>query len=544
MVWMNKNSHSPETAFINGKICTADAEKPEARAFLVRNGRFALVGSNEDVAGCPNQVDLQGKCVIPGLIDSHCHAFSGVAQASANMITLDPETKPEELGKTLLALSAGESFESGPLMAIGIRLTRGTFSASDIDCEICERPVLVFSDDGHALLLNTKAMEVLGIDRNTGDPNENSYFCRDASGEPTGLVIEIPAMMRCKSLIVAAESQDVDLKAILGEILHAYAAYGYTTLFEAMSTDDGQSQLFEALKEMDEADELPMRLSTSFGYHGEEYLSAEKALECMKELRQRFSSAHVFPETLKLFTDGTVEEHTALLFEPYADSPGNFGIQAEDPKELQHAAELAAREGFHIHIHALGDRAVSIALDSLCSLGETTGTKTIAHNQLYREEDVERISAAGDIFFQTTPQWVVSVDYTEKYLGPERYQKQFPFGTILRRGVVVSFGSDSCLDPVTANPFLGMYYAVARGDERLHTECFPPLSEGITRLDALRAYTINGAKQLGLEAETGSISEGKSADFVILDRDIMTCPLEELKETQTEETWFCGRRTE
>lgn len=261
----------------------------------------------------------------------------------------------------------------------------------------------------------------------------------------------------------------------------------------------------------------------------------------MKNLRERLSGPYLLCNTLKLILDGTVEEHTALFSQPYADEPDNSGNLMLSVEEMEKMAALAAGEGFGIHVHIIGDKAASIALDVLNGLGPISGTKTIAHNQLYGEDEVRTIAQAGDIFFQTTPHWFQADDFTLRCLGEKRYQMQFPTATMIKNGVKVSFGSDSCLDEKTANPFLGMYYASARGDAEHDGLCIPPRSEGLSREDSLLAYTINGAEQLGVAHETGSIEAGKSADFVTLDRDIMHCTLEELKETKALETFFAGK---
>ena len=144
---------------------------------------------------------------------------------------------------------------------------------------------------------------------------------------------------------------------------------------------------------------------------------------------------------------------------------------------------------------------MSRALDALCALGPIAGTKTIAHNQLYRQQETARIVQAGDIFFQTTPHWATADDYTEARLGHERFLRQFPVGTMRRNGVTVSFGSDACLDRPMANAFEGMYDAAARGVDPAGLGCYPPREEGISRKEALIAYTIAGARQLGWEQE-------------------------------------------
>ena len=525
-----------ETVFYNGKIYTADKKGSVAEAFVVRDGRFAAVGGMDIVEGSPEKVDLKGRCVIPGLIDSHCHLFAGVTKAAMNVQNVSKDTRPEELGKALLALDE----QNDMLMVMGIDITQGDFSARDIDPYINDRPVLVFSFDSHALLLNSCAMEFLKVDEHTEDPGEQSYFVRDDDGKPTGLVIEIPAIKLCMENIWDVGD---DSTAILREICKGYSALGYTTVFDAMSVYGGTDEelaMTGGLSELDSRGELDLRICMSFSYQGGNFMDKEQALEIMKRMREQFSTEHVFPDTLKLITDGTVEEHTALLYGPYADEPvtGSEMLSCEDMEEM---AALAASMGFNIHIHAIGDKAADRALDVLCGLGTIKGTKTIAHNQLYSDKAAERIAAAGDIFFQTTPHWVRTDNYTRRFLGEERYRRQFPVGTMVRNGVTVTFGSDSFLDEDTANAFLGMYYAEARGIGACDGICFPPHSEGADRENCLRAYTINGARQLGLAEITGSIEAGKSADFVILDRDIMACTPEELKDTEVEETWFAGR---
>ncbi len=523
-----------ETAFYNGRVYTSDEKCPSATCFVVRDGKFAAIGSDELAENCRDREDLHGRCVIPGLVDSHCHILSGLQRAAANVLFLDQETSPEGLADAILESS--DMSEEGLITAFGIDITRGTFSNRDLDGAFPDRPVMVFSVDGHALLLNSRSMEMLGIDRNTEDPDENSRFVRDEKGDPTGLVIEIPAMMLCKRLMdeysVQPTAEDV------GGLLYAYAAKGYTAVFDAMSQDEETQDLLPLIKSFDETQGLTLRFSASFCYHGEAHITPQEALDCLRRMREEYDSENLRADTLKLITDGTVEEHSALLFEPYSDMPESRGSELLAPEDMEEMANLAAKEGFNIHIHAIGDMAVKRALDTLIGTGNISGTKTIAHNQLYRPEDIERIIKAGDIFFQTTPHWVATDDYTLSLLGEERYSRQFPVGTVRNKGVTVCFGSDNCLDEPSSNAFCGMYYAVNRGADE---KSFPPENESITRAQALEAYTISGARQLGWDKETGSITPGKSADFLVLDRDIFDCPLDELPETQVEQTCFRGK---
>lgn len=530
------------TAYYNGVIYTADDNKPVAEAFAVEDGRFVFVGDEDGTAGCKERIDLKGRCVIPGLIDSHCHMFAGVFMAAMDVSCIDQATRPSELGDVLKELLVKKPLPEGELLAVmGIDPTVGDFSACDIDRCINDRPVSVFSYDGHALLLNSKAMEAAGIDKDTEDPGEDSFYVRDEAGNPTGLIIEIPAMRRC--LCIMNITPDDITEAML-ETAKGYSARGYTGLFEAMSLDSENNDKLKVLNSLDKKGILPLRISTSFGYYGEDYLGAEEAVRLMKKNREELSSENVFHDTLKMIPDGTIEERTALLKEPYSDDEKNHGSQMIALGDMKKAAQLAANEGFSIHIHAIGDEAVSRSLDVLSSLGEISGTKTIAHNQVYGSDEIEKMKAAGDIFFQTTPHWMTGDEHTLKCLGEKRYLAQFPAGTMALNGVTVTFGSDSCLEPETADAFKGMFYACARGDASLcKDEVLGPESERMSREESLKAYTVNCARQLAIDDETGSIAAGKSADFVILDRDIMSCPAGELKDVQVLNTYFRGERT-
>ncbi len=512
-----------KTAYINGVIYTADRDKPEADSFLVEDGRFTFVGKSSDLPEYDEAVDLKGRCVVPGFIDSHCHILSGIHQASMEMLEIDKETKPDELGAVLKKLISDDPGSSDKAVAaFGIDLTVGSFSSDNIDYAISDRPVGVFSSDGHALLLNSRAMEILGIEKKDENP---------------GLIIEVPAIMPCMELF--NNNAGEDSPKILKQLIDSFSSFGYTTVFDAMTTDNGESDILPLLHTMDEEHALKMRIATSFGYHGEEFIPASEAVGIMLDYRKRFSSGNVFFDTLKLISDGTIEEHSALLRMPYSDEKGGAGLTNVSLEDMKKASYLAAKEGFSVHIHAIGDEAVRQSLEVLNSLGKIKGTKTIAHNQLYTDEDIESIVSPGDIFFQTTPVWMEGDSFTLKCLGEKRYLRQFPVGTMIRRGVSVSFGSDAAFDEKAVNPFIGMFYACARGNKELMKDAsLPPESEAIGRMEALLAYTINGAAQLGLSHLTGSITAGKSADFTVTDRDIINCSLEELKETRVINTHF------
>lgn len=165
--------------------------------------------------------------------------------------------------------------------------------------------------------------------------------------------------------------------------------------------------------------------------------------------------------------------------------------------------------------------------------------RNIAHNQLYSKEALEIMISSKDIFFNTTPCWVKSDDYTKDLLGVERYSRQFPIGSVQRAGIPVTFGSDSLDEEISLNPFMGIHFCVTRGKT---SDTIPPETEAISVEDAVKVYTINGAMQLGKGDMIGSITAEKYADFIVISQDIFKIPIDELKNTHVLETYFCGKK--
>ena len=250
------------------------------------------------------------------------------------MLFVDSKTRPEQLAEAISSqLRHSHVPDNETLVLMGIDLTVGEFSAANIGPAVSDRPAIVFSNGGHALLLNSKAMEELDICKETPDPDSSSYYVRNENGEPTGLVIEIAAMLPCKALI--KEKGPEENSELIREIALSYSRLGYTGLFEAMSVDDDSTDVLEALKKTDEEGKLPLHISTSFCYHGEGIIDAETVIGLMKRNREMYSSENVSHDTLKMITDGTVEEHTALLYEPYADSEDNCGSEMLSAEEMK-----------------------------------------------------------------------------------------------------------------------------------------------------------------------------------------------------------------
>lgn len=537
--------------YYNAKIYTAEASEQFAEAFAINNGTIEAVGTSQELLDSystvknANLIDLQGACVLPGFVESHAHLIGKNTFGEDNIIMIDPKTLPEELGDVLRPYITDVT--DGIIKAMGFELKiSNNWSAALID-EVCPHiPVFIFSCDGHAMLMNTKAIELAGIDKNTKDPGETSYFVRDLEGNPTGLVIEVEALSMCRDAL-SSDFKPEEIKSKIVDEIAIYNSFGYTMGFDAATIMDGDPTLLTLLKEMENEGQLNMNLYLSFSYNrDDDYLeNAHDLMTYLAQLREEFSSELLHPTNVKFILDGTIENKTACLYDPYCidDETFNGGELLIPAKEFSYVAKLAADNDFSIHVHAIGDRAICEAIDGLTPLKKMKGTRTIAHNQLYNDADLHIFKANSDIFYNTTPCWVEEDEYTLNVLGQERYQKQFPTGSVLRNGVTITFGSDSLDGEKAVNPFWGMYYAMNRGKKNtaLGVDIVGPIDESISLTDAINAYTINGATQLMAENYTGSIAVGKNADFIILNQDIFACPKENIPQTKIEKTFLKGK---
>ncbi len=527
------------TVYYNGKVYTADAKNPAATAFAVKDGNFIYVGNDKDAMEYGRGVDLQGKRVVPGMIDSHCHPILTSAQTSLKMIRVDSNLKLEDTLASLKEKASDVEHRNLPIvLGIGFGTNCRPIRAIDLDKVFPDRPAIIFSDDCHAYWFNTKAMEQAGLTRNTPDPIPGaSYYERDADGNPTGYVIEGVAgihLMRKMNIF-----KEEAIRKELLENLKIFARNGITSICDAGFGLLTEEPAIRTLKTLEENNELTLRCYTSYIYFGDCVDNKDHALKVMRDLRKNYTSDLIHPETLKFIGDGTLEVQSAWMFENYLPPGKGRGAATITMEEMLPIGRIAAAEGFNVHNHAIGDAAISRALDFHKQLGKIKGTKTICHVQILPEDGVKRFGEQRDVFFQTTPVWLIADKFTEDVLGRERYLRQVPLASLIKAGTTVTFGSDF---PVSdgetgVNPFLNMWVAVNRATDDMIA---PPRSEAITVKDCVDAYTINGARQVGAEDRIGSITVGKSADFVVCGADVFTVTPQKLKDVTVEKTFLRG----
>lgn len=527
------------TVYYNGKIFTADDSRPEASAVVVKDGIITYVGDDTsarkfagDQASAHN---MGGKMVLPGLIDTHAHYMS--------INTWNTKTPPLQIDLTLThdqVLDKVREYanqypaDQAPVISgLGYGIDIKPL-ASELDKAVSDRPVVLIDSGGHAGWANTRAFEMAGITAQTADPSPGiSYFIRDDNGNPTGEFQEAStiSLMLQKLGVTSGKAIEANFPKFTNMVL---SANGYTGYFDAGLLVADEEESIEALSKAN----ADVRVFTSLVYR--DPVPVEQFLSKMISVRDKYTSDTVRPTTLKLFKDGTVEAHSSLMFNDFNDHPGEKGIEILDNEHMLAMAKAAAAQGFNVHTHAIGDRAISEILDLYKELGDIEGTKTMAHIQVLPEDGIKRFAEQKDIFYQTTPVWALGDQFTQDALGEERYGRQMPLNTVSKNGTLLTFGSDA---PVSngmegVNPFAEMYHAVKRGES---DDYDPPKSEGIDIATAIKAYTINGAMQVNAGDEIGSITAGKSADFIVLDRDLLSVPTDEIKDTTVLQTYFKGK---
>jgi predicted amidohydrolase YtcJ len=523
--------------FYNGKVYTAQ-EGQEATAFVVEDGKFLFVGSDDEatqLAGAKGTlIDLEGRRVIPGLIDTHSHYLGLCSLDLLGLVQIDQTLSHDEVLALITETARDNPLDDLPVivgMGFGVDCIP---LAAELDRACDDRPVLLADSGGHSGWSNTKMIEMAGLDANTPDPKPGfSFYERDGAGNLTGRVVETDALTHLLMVSGAALPENIVLQ--LPYMIKALHSFGYTAVFDAGLLFVQESAAYAALKNLDST----LQVYCSFLFKGDP--PVEEFFATMVRAREQFGSSWLHPTTLKMFKDGTLEAQSAWLSEEYLAPGSGFGGEVLTNELMVEMAKRAGADGFNVHVHAIGDRAIDETLTVYEALGAIDGTKTMAHVQVMPPGGIERFAAQPDVIIQTTPVWLRQDEYTWQVLGRERALRQMPLRSALAGGTLITFGSDA---PVSGgldgvNPFNNMHCAVNRSFD---TETyFPPQSEGIDISSCIDAYTINGAKQLRAEHSFGSITEGKMANFVILDQDILKMPPKTIRDANALQTWVQGQ---
>jgi predicted amidohydrolase YtcJ len=519
--------------FLGGTIHTVNLARPSAQAVAVRGTQIVYVGGADGAAAWRGPrtriVNLAGRMLMPGFIDSHNHLASlAVCKLGVNIRGL--------VGKDTILDAIREWIATQPLEA-PLRghgwLASSSFGDDRprrewLDEITGDRPMYILNADAHELWFNTAAMNAAGIGARTPDPDPGKqYYMRDPDGTPTGLAIESAAVIPiCLALGMV---QPEAIRASQRLTIDRAPSFGLTAYMDAgvvVGTANGAAEaVWRDLIARDERGELPIRIvGTVWTRNSEDDPQAITAE--LAEWNPRLRSQHVQIAICKMWTEGTATAGTALLLEPFANQPDFRGAITLSPEHVKGQVEATHRAGFDMHIHAEGDATVRIVLDAIedvqTRLGQQGRRHTICHIALAHPDDVKRFKPL-DVIANGTPLWATNYNGVEyerfaRLFGAKRVEERLlPYGDIMRSGATVTFGADlPGVDIDEIPPLLQLEAAVTRKRPGFRDDPIVVARQRMSVEEAIRAYTINGAYQLRLEDEIGSIEVGKQADLIVL----------------------------
>ena len=515
-------------------------ERSWAEAAAIRDGVIVAVGSQADIepllGPATRTIDLSGKMALPGFHDAHVHPTMGGYGLLG--CSLENEATVEAIIEKLKSCleQGGDGWLEGHAFDLALFGQDGP-NKSLLDVLDTQRPIILWSSDGHNAWANSRALELADITADTPTP-DLGVIERNPDGSPSGTLREtaqelVRAVMPALTLESNMEALDTGLRHL--------NSLGITSFVDAwVGQDDYQS--YHAI---DQAGKLNARVVTCLTYesgfakhYGEEFdqvLSGRKA----------YASERVKNDCIKFFVDGVLEGETAALLEPYVGKHGNRGELILSPEDLAAAVTRFDALGLQVHMHAIGDRAVRTGLDAIESArlanGPSDNRHHISHLQMIDVDDIDRFSgldtaANFQALWALPDDWIMELNLP--VLGAERVQGMYPIASVERAGGRIVGGSDWNVS--SANPLDAIEVAMRRQDWQ--AEDGPVLNEGerVSLASMIDAYTRNAAWLMHQEDKVGSIEPGKRADFVILDRNLFEIPVTEISDARVVLTLLDG----
>jgi len=547
---------------LNARVWTVDEARPEAEAVALRGNRIVKVGTNEEVRkligeGITQVLKLDGRLVLPGFIDNHTHfEAAGRLLLGLNLLDVNDRTTfvthvAEVAGRLPKgswitggdwgAYAQWRTGEAGPTPA-GEEVELLEPHKEWIDAVTAEHPALIRRFDGKVWLANSLALAAAGITAETPDP-ENGEIVRDAEGNPTGLLRG--EAYKLVEQIIPPPSTEQRL-AEGRRALEEARRWGVTSIHDNTSFEQ-----LEIFKDLRKQDELTLRVWARTPLAEWERLKEHIRLYRVPPAPGVWGDQYIRLGGLKGWVDGIMGNSTALFFEPYTHDPENRGrlrdIMFPEGK-LERLIRAADREGFTVTVHAIGDQANRILLDTYQKVFAENPARErrfrVVHAQVIHPDDFKRFGELKLIAEVQPYHCIDDMRWMEERIGWERSRGAYAFRSLLAGGAALSFGSDwpgtnASYYPI--NPLLGIYAAVTRQTVRGQPSAgwFP--EQSVTLEEAIRFFTLNNAYATFEENIKGSITEGKLADLVVLDRDILSRPPQELLETQVLYTLFDGK---
>ncbi|HEX7012066.1 MAG TPA: amidohydrolase [Steroidobacteraceae bacterium] len=503
-------------------------------ALVISEGRVQRVLDSKTRETFPPDaqvIDGKGRVLLPGLTDAHGHVLGYGEQALQVDLrgTLSLSDALERVRQ-----HAGARPEARWIVGRGwnqVLWKEQRFpTARELDSVIKDRPAVLTRVDGHAIWVNSAALEIAGIDANTKDP-PGGQILRDASGNPTGVLIDAATALVEKHIPPAT---DEEMKRILRAAMQKLASLGLTGVHDA-GIDARQYRIYQ---ELGAEGQLPIRIYAMLA----DSEPARRVMEAGPRMPQFDERLQM--RAVKAWADGALGSRGAALLEDYSDQPHHRGLMLYTREQMQELATLTASRGWQLNVHAIGDAGNRLVLDTLEAALTREQLRAlrprIEHAQVLSLTDLPRLARLGVIASIQPTHATSDMNMAEARVGPERIKGAYAWRKLLDAGVRLAGGSDFPVE--LANPFHGLYAAVTRQDRQGRPPGGWYPQEKLTREEALKLFTLDAAYAAHMEHAVGSLEPGKWADFILIDRDYFTVPESEIDDIRVLATYVAGAK--
>jgi predicted amidohydrolase YtcJ len=532
--------NAPDLVLINAKVLTLDDRSTVTEAVAVRDGKILATGSTASIkslAGARTRVlDVSGKTVIPGLIDTHAHfKAAGLSDYVVNM------SSAKTVAEALAAIKAfaakkkpGEWIVGGAWHPPSQLAEKRYLTRQEIDSVAPNNPVYLRTV-GHFSMANTMALQKAGVDKATADPSGGS-FERDAAGELTGVLVET-AIDRVEKAVPPWTDEDEVRQFTIAE--HVLNSLGITSAVEGAT----EARDIRTLQKIAVSGNATLRIGVMFRPQPPADLSAWEAIMSGNGVSSGFGDDWLKFAGIKIFYDGGMTLKTALMRDVYPDSHDDYhGITQQTPDWLKQLASICNRYGWRVGVHVVGDLGIDQVLDAFEAADKEKSIRDrrfiLIHASLIRPEQMERAHRLGiRVDFQNVFMWDKAAT-VEKFLGRATADRAVPTRTLIAKMGIDSLGAGTDFPTNPINPFLNMYIMVTRKDPNGNIY---GASEAVGRQQALRLYTSAASHYTFDEGRKGTIEPGKFADLVVLSADYMAVPEAQIKDIKADLTLVGGK---
>jgi predicted amidohydrolase YtcJ len=517
-------------------VFTGLSDQPEPASIAIKDNKIMAIGSETEIKPYAGEhtknYQFKDQLILPGFHDFHLHIMDGaVSMNGVNLFSARSEEEALEIIREFAESRPEDSWVVGSTWDAGYWDTQQLPTRHSLDRILPDRPALMFHAEGHYVWVNTKALEIANINRDTENPSYG-IIGKDENGEPNGLLYEkaMGAVIHHAYNFTKEQKRELFTKFLT----HA-ASLGVTAVHDLFATESLEIlNDYDVFKEFEDKGELTTRIHL--------WPALNDNLEHAKQLRDTYQSDKLRVSGLKQFIDGVITARTAYLLDPYADQAETRGETSFPPETIKKWVVDADKEGFSIRFHAIGDGAIRLALDAYQEAQKANGKRdsrhSIEHIEVIHPEDIHRFKELG-VTASMQPDHLAMSErgiYTDR-IGTKREKHVFSINTLQKAGATLAFGTDFPIDIL--NPLLQIYRAVTRIDSSGKTVWHP--HERITLAEALKAYTSGSAYGTFREQELGTLEVGKLADIVVLERNLFDIPLEEILDTKVKLTIVDGK---